>query len=162
MASTTRTMKLARTSEEEVNTLLSILNEVEQFADDLKTYNFEDICLGDYPTLKKFDADTPETFLEDLVRYISGIHFSRILWNTLTMLNNCADLSKNTLEFSPEITKALELVEFTAAKKKPFKSIAEILEKMEEEMPWQLPKNTIPYIKEAMQRYANQKLKTNN
>lgn len=101
-------MKLASTSEKEIMSLFHVLNEIES----VTKYNEDVLELDneDFPILSKFDNSNYEYFLNDLMSYLSGIHFQRILWNCITMLNNCTDLTKDTLEFHPDIEKGLELL----------------------------------------------------
>lgn len=112
MATKTVGMKLAITSEEEILSLLRILNELESlWKYDLQQSYLKDIDLSEYEILKGFDKSDPEEFLSDLLKYLYEIHHSRILWNCDTMLKNCADLELDHLDFNPDIKRGLELVE---------------------------------------------------
>jgi hypothetical protein len=106
-------LKLAKTSQAEIERLLDALNEVEWLAKELVRSHLSDIEFDgeDYPMLSKLDKNDPEIFLEQLARHLSGIHFQRILWNALTLLENCADPDLDTLDFSKDIKRGLELLE---------------------------------------------------
>lgn len=105
-------MKVAITTHEEISSLMKFLSELETlYKYELKHYHFEDIDLSDYEILQKFDNTNPEQFLSDVLEHLSEIHFQRILTNADTLLTNCADLEKDTLDFSPDIKKGLELLE---------------------------------------------------
>lgn len=106
-------LKLAKTSQAEIERLLDALNEVEWLAKELGRSHLSGIEFDgeDYPMLSKFDKNDPEMFLEQLARHLSGIHFQRILWNALTLLENCADPDLDTLDFNKDIKRGLELLE---------------------------------------------------
>lgn len=119
MATETKGMKLAITSSDEIYSLMKFLNELE----DLHKYELQhkylkNVDLSDFEILKNFDSTDPEQFLSDVLRHLSNIHFQRILWNADTMLKNCADLEKDTLDFHPDIKKGLELLEALEEKNK--------------------------------------------
>jgi hypothetical protein len=112
MPTETKGMKLAITSSEEILSLLKLLNELEGlYKYDLVNKYLSNCDLSEFEIIKDFNQDNPEEFLEEVLKAISNIHFQRILWNADTMLRNCADLEKYTLDFSPEIKRGLELVE---------------------------------------------------
>ena len=111
MATEHHKLKLAKTTEEEIHQLFTILNEVQQLRSDLSTTRFDNINWHEFEVLYEFNYEDPESFLEDLIEHISGIHFSRILMNCLTLLSNCADPDKDHVDFHPDIKKGLELLE---------------------------------------------------
>lgn len=106
-------LKLAKTSQAEIERLLDALNEVEWLAKELTRSHLSNIEFDGeyYPMLSKFDKNDSEMFLEQLARHLSGIHFKRILWNALTLLENCADPDLDTLDFNKDIKRGLELLE---------------------------------------------------
>ncbi|MGB8706238.1 MAG: hypothetical protein WCD31_14525 [Gillisia sp.] len=105
-------MKLARTNEKEINSLLRILTELEDlYKYDLKNMHFENVDFSEYEILKNLRRDNTEDFLDDLIQHLAGIHFQRILWNCDTMLRNCSDPDLSYLDFSPEIKKGLSVLE---------------------------------------------------
>lgn len=118
MPSTKKQMKLAITSSKEIMSLLTYLNELEGlYKYDFKNNHLINCDLSEFEILKKFEKNCPEEFLEDVLKYLSNIHFQRILWNANTLLINCADLSKDTLDFNSDITRGLELLELQKAGK---------------------------------------------
>lgn len=105
-------MKLAITSSEEISALNSLCAEIEDFSKELNRYNYEDIDLETeenkghytllYPLWKKAHGSI-EDFMASIFTQFDVIHFRRILWNCDVLLNNCADLTLDTLDFNPEI-----------------------------------------------------------
>lgn len=113
-------MKLAKTSPEEISSLNKVLNELEWLRDELSrgSGNIEDVDLEDYEVIgTHIRMDSFEHAFNDLVKYLAGIHFQRILTNCQTMLDHCADPDQDTLEFNPDITKGLELLQRWVDKK---------------------------------------------
>ena len=112
-------MKLAKTNNEEIMSLMNILNEIQSFNGELRTYNFEDIELEEEysPILHKIkkETDTIEEFMEGVFMHLSNIHHSRILWNCDVLIENCADPDLSYLDFKPDIKKGLELLETSEA-----------------------------------------------
>ena len=104
-------MKLAITNEKEIMSLFDILKEIESI--DKYNENALDLNTDEYPILSELDNTNEEYFLYELINRLSSIHFYRILWNLLVLLENCADLTKDTLDFNPDIKKGLELLEKT-------------------------------------------------
>jgi len=112
-------MKLAITNEAEIKDLMNICVELEEFSKELNHYNYEDIDLETeenkehykilYPIWKR--ADNMEEFMTECFKQFDIIHFRRILWNLSTMLVNCADLSKDDLDFNTEIKAGQEAIE---------------------------------------------------
>jgi len=114
MAETKPTMKLAITSSDEIMQLLQFLNDCECLREDLQNKEPKDIDFSEYKILGKgffFSKDDYEDLLSSVLHYVDNIHFHRILWNADVLLKNCADLSIDTLDFSPDIKRGLELVE---------------------------------------------------
>lgn len=119
MPTVTHQLKLAKTSEKEINSLFDILNEIEGIHKyQLNSFEFEDIDFEEYEIMKTFDSTTAEAFLLDLFRYLSSIHFQRILFNCQTLLENCADPNESTLEFNSDIKEGLKLLEEKREKEK--------------------------------------------
>ncbi len=111
MATARKRIKLVKTNKVEIENLLQVLNEIEAIYNELNYYSFENLDLSDYEILNTFRKESLEDFIEDLFHHISNIHFQRILWNSLTMLENCTDPDQDTLEFHPDIKQGLELLE---------------------------------------------------
>lgn len=104
-------LKVAKTNDEEISRLHSLLNEIEWLSKEFRSGNdFSDIDWGDYEQLSKLPNDIEE-FLKVLCHTIAGNHFQRILFNCSTLLDNCADTNLDYLEFNPDIKAGLELLE---------------------------------------------------
>lgn len=114
MGTTKVGMKLAITSPEEILKLIQFLNDLAQLKEDLSNNEPSEIDFSDYDVLGRsffFSKEDHEDLLSSVLSTLDNIHYQRILWNADTMLRNCADLSKDTLEFNPDITRGLELLE---------------------------------------------------
>lgn len=104
-------MKLAKTNQAEMESLLNLLNEVEWLHKELTLADFDQIDFSEHEILKKFDNSNAEAFLNDLVRNIASIYFQRIIWNAMTLIDNCTDPDLSHLDFNKEIKAGLELLE---------------------------------------------------
>lgn len=104
-------MKLAKASYEEIDSLLAVLSDIERLSKELEYQYLNSIDFSDYQVIGKFDKGDTEQFLHDILKHIANIHFQRILFNLTTLLENCADPDSKTLEFSPKIKAAFELLE---------------------------------------------------
>ena len=114
MSTKTHGMKLAITSSEEILSLMQFLNDLINLKEDLQSKEPSDIDFSEYQVLGKsffFSKENHEDLLDSILSSLDNIHFQRILWNADTMLLNCADLSQDTLDFSPDIKRGLELLE---------------------------------------------------
>jgi hypothetical protein len=103
-------MRLSKTTEKEIDSLMDLLIEVERFHDNDRFNNLSNIDWSEYEILSKFDHENYETMFDDLIKHISNIHFKRILSNCTTLLENCADPNLDYLEFNPDIKMGLELL----------------------------------------------------
>ncbi|MEH0154007.1 hypothetical protein V6R21_07645 [Limibacter armeniacum] len=107
-------MKIAITSEKEIFTLNDFLTELENLKDELYYHDFDRLELDEsFKVLSKIKASSEdaEEFLKKICDKIDEIPFTKILFNCVTMLQNCADLTQTTLDFHPNIKKGLELLE---------------------------------------------------
>lgn len=105
-------MKLAITSEKEILDLNRLLTEIEElYKYELRHKNFDKINFDQFEILKNLSVDDPVNFLDDICKLIHEHHFQRVLWNCDVMLKNCADLSLDHLDYSPEIKRGFEAVE---------------------------------------------------
>jgi hypothetical protein len=105
-------MKVAKTNDEEISKLTTLLNEVEWMSKEfLRGSDLSDIDWEDYELLWKLPKDNAEEFLKALCHTIAGNHFQRILLNCSTLLDNCADPNVEYLDFNPDIKAGLELLE---------------------------------------------------
>lgn len=116
MTKITKNMKLAKTSQEEISSLMEILNEVDQLKKDFQSRRFEDIDWDDYEIMKTFPRDDAEDFLEALANHISGTRFHCVLWNCSVLLDNCADPNQDVLDFNEDIKEGLLLLEMAKEK----------------------------------------------
>ncbi len=113
MAEVTHGMKLAITSEAEIMSLMHFLNDCISLKEDLGDKQPSEIDFKEYKILGRgffFSKDDHEDLLCSVFVALDNIHFQRILWNCSVMLENCADLAQDTLDFSPDIKRGLELV----------------------------------------------------
>jgi hypothetical protein len=105
-------MKVAKTNEEEITRLKTLLNEIEWLSKDFRSgYDFSDINWEDYERLYNLPKDDAEEFLKVLCHKIAGNHFGRILMNCITLVDNCADKNLDYLDFNPRIKAAFEAFE---------------------------------------------------
>lgn len=104
-------LKLAKTSQAEIDSLFAILNEAEWLKKELQNNFLEDIDFSEFEIMQSFDRENTEQFLTDFVSHLSSIHFQRILFNCQTLLDNCADPDLDTLDFNKDIKRGLELLE---------------------------------------------------
>ena len=105
-------MKVAKTNDEEITRLNTLLNEIEWLSKEFRSgSDFSDIDWDDYEQLSKLPKDDVEEFLKVLCHTIAGNHFQRILFNCSTLLENCADPNLDYLDFNPDIKAGLELLE---------------------------------------------------
>lgn len=114
MAAKTNGMRLAITNPEEIFNLIQFLNDLVSLKDDPNFDTPSEIDFSEYQVLGRsffFSRDDHEELLRSIIYYADNIHYHRILWNADTMLRNCADLTKDTLDFSPDIKRGLELLE---------------------------------------------------
>jgi hypothetical protein len=105
-------MKVAKTNQEEISRLNSLLNEIEWLSKDFRSGNdFSDLDWEVYERLEELPKDDAEEFLKVLCHKIAGNHFQRILFNCSTLLDNCADENQDTLDFNPTIKAGFEAIE---------------------------------------------------
>jgi hypothetical protein len=105
-------MKVAKTNQEEISRLNSLLNEIEWMSKDFRSGNdFSDLDWEGYERLKELPKDDAEEFLKVLCHKIAGNHFQRILFNCSTLLDNCADENQATLDFNPKIKAGFEAID---------------------------------------------------
>lgn len=113
-------MKLAKTNEKEIDSLMDVLNEIEQINKHME-YDGEyweefknelDSEKESFPICCELASccKSKDQFYRLVFNHLSGIHFQRILWNCSTMLENCADPNSDHLDFKPEIKAGLELL----------------------------------------------------
>lgn len=110
----THGMKLAITSPEEILNLIQFLNDLVALKDDKNFDSPKDIDFAEYEVIGKsffFGKEDHEDLLRGIIYEADRIHYHRILWNADILLRSCADFSQDTLDYSHEIKRGLELVE---------------------------------------------------
>jgi hypothetical protein len=116
-------MRVAKTSDEEITRLNTLLQEIEWLSKDFRSGNdFAYINWDDYENLKDLPKEEAEDFLKVLCHKIAGNHFGRIFMNCITLLENCADKNLDYLDFNPQIKagfEAFELLEELAKRTAP-------------------------------------------
>ncbi len=106
-------LRVARVTNEEIQTLRNLLNELDSYG---RYYQFQDLKdvikdkSDDFPVLKDISLMSDD-LAEGIATYVSRIRWEMVLFNLDVLLDNCADLEKDTLEFSPRLSRALELLE---------------------------------------------------
>lgn len=104
-------MRLSKTNEAEIMEFLELLIDLDNFKKEWNRNDFSAIEWDEFKIIKKFNRDTWQGFLNDLLRAIEQSGYIRILYNCDTLLKNCADASLGYLDFKPEIKAGLELLE---------------------------------------------------
>jgi hypothetical protein len=103
-------MRLARAKEEEIFQLRDFLSEIEEFGNNESYGDFYEVDWENYEVLSKINHKSPEDFIIGISDYLSKIHYRKILFNCSTLLENCADLELDYLDFNKDIKKGLELL----------------------------------------------------
>jgi len=114
MPTTKHTLKVARATKEEIDKVRDILNEIASL-DNYFSHEYYDEAIkdnkDDFPFLSKILTDDRDDFITSLVRLINNISHEKVIFNLDVLMDNCADLSADTLEFNKHITKGLELLD---------------------------------------------------
>jgi len=108
-------MKLAKIKKSEIDKLLTILSEMQAFHKHDSHYEIEDVEWSEYNLLSNMNKANYEELFKDVCAYVSGLRFEQAVFNLLTLLDNCADPDSDTLDFHPDIKKALEMFKEAAA-----------------------------------------------
>ncbi len=114
MATETVHMKVARATEKEIDNVRDLLNEIASLDQDFQhQYYFDAINENkeDFPLLSKIVTDDRDDFIDNLARLVNNTFYDKVLFNLNTLMENCADMNADTLEFNERITKGLELLE---------------------------------------------------
>lgn len=103
-------MRLAKTNEAEIKTLIDFLKELEWLREELNNNDFEDARIDkeDFPLLSTFDKQSIQNFLFDICNHAKSLFWERILWNCQTLLDSCADPNLTYIDFKPEMKKLFE------------------------------------------------------
>lgn len=106
-------MRVAKTNQEEISRLNSLLCEIEWLSKDFRSgHDYESIDWSEYEILSTMVTDYGvEAFLETLCHKIAGNHFGRIFMNLSTLLDNCAHPGLTHLDFNPQIKAGFEALE---------------------------------------------------
>jgi hypothetical protein len=105
-------MRVAKTNEEEITRLNTLLQEIEWLSKDFRSGNdFAYINWDDFENLQDLPRGDVEDFLKVLCHKIAGNHFGRILMNCITLLENCADKNLDYLDYNPQIKAGFEAFE---------------------------------------------------
>lgn len=105
-------MKITRVTEEEISEFNTLLSDIEWLSKEFSSgKDLSEIDLDDYEVLSNLSKDDAELFLKSVCEKIACSPFKRILFNCMTLLDNCADPSSDTLEFNPDIKAGLELLD---------------------------------------------------
>lgn len=111
-------MRVSKTNENEITEFLQLLNEINELSkdfssgDDLSRINWQGYeRLGELTKLSSDDSEIDVSkFLELLCDKISKQNYTRILFNTITLLENCANPDLDYLDYHPDIKAGLELL----------------------------------------------------
>ena len=114
MATETHTIKIGKSTKNEIKQISSLLQECTWLSKEMKFKNLENIDFEGFEILNHFDKNNAEDFLESLVKAISNLFYEKAIMNLYTLLDNCADKDLDYLDFNPEIKKGLELLEQSA------------------------------------------------
>jgi len=102
-------MKLAKSKENEIDDINLFFRELSWLADALNLSDFSNTDLDeDFELLSKFDKD-PEIFIEDVAKHAKSLFWEKLIMNTQTLLENCADPKVDTVEFNENIQKGFAL-----------------------------------------------------
>ncbi|SED11920.1 hypothetical protein SAMN04489761_4331 [Tenacibaculum sp. MAR_2009_124] len=114
MPTETKGMTIARAENKEIKQVNDLLNELESIGRYNRGEEVIDVIKEDnefFKVLSSLDHSDPETLLRDICNYVDGIRHQCVMFNLTTLMDNCADLNKDTLDFNPELKRGLELVE---------------------------------------------------
>ncbi len=117
MAKVTRSLRIARVTETEISNLRNLLNDLQNLFGELNMLNLNEIVIDKYETLKYLDENDSESFLRGVCFAISNSNFEKTLFNLVILLDNCADLNLEYLDFNKDIKRGLELLELEKEEK---------------------------------------------
>jgi len=112
---------VGRSTEEEYWGLNRYLQMLEHVSENMYDYDepsemveniLEEFCESDEMERLRIDRlDTTDwhSFFSDLLALAGATHYPRVIFNLDTLMNNCADLNDDTLNFNTDIQEALEL-----------------------------------------------------
>lgn len=106
-------LKTATATEKEIDALDNLLDELSAlnnyFANE---YAYDAIVENedDFPILYKLKDKDYEQFFDNITKALNNMRWKVVIFNLRVLRDNCIDKSKDTLEFSPEIRKGLEML----------------------------------------------------
>lgn len=104
-------LKVTRATDEEIDRLNDLLNDLEahhRYSHCLEIKDSIEESPEDYPIISQFNREDPTEFINDLCQFLYQNRWEVVIFNLRVLLDNCADLTAETLEFKPEIARALE------------------------------------------------------
>lgn len=104
-------MKVCRASSEEIKRLNDFLNELEHHGRYSHFYEIKDTIEEspeDFPIISRFSREDPNEFINDVCNFLARNRWEVVIFNLQVLLDNCADLNVENLEFKPEIARALD------------------------------------------------------
>ena len=111
-------MKLALATEKEYDKLWAYMRELkdltEQIHNQLHHWDNLDVLKldeGDFPVLSKFSTNNTLQFICNLCDEFEALNFAKVMFNAVTIFQNCADENQDVLDFKPNIKNGLELLE---------------------------------------------------
>lgn len=107
-------MTVARATDKEIKQVNDFLNELENIGRYNRGEEVIDVIKEDtkyFKVLSALDCSDAESLLRDICNYVDGIRHSCVMFNLFTLMDNCADLESDTLDFNPTLKRGLELVE---------------------------------------------------
>lgn len=111
-------MTLAKSKENEIDDINLFFRELSWLADALNMSDFTDADLDeDFELLSKFGKD-PEFFIEEIAKHAKSLFWEKLIMNTETLLENCADPKSDTVEFNEKIQEGFSLLEIKSKVKK--------------------------------------------
>lgn len=114
MGTQTKGMTVARATDQEIKEVNNLLNELESIG---RYYTGQEVIdvvkenKREFKVLSGFDREDSESFLRSLCDYVNNTRHNCVMFNLFTLMDNCADLESDTLDFNPTLKRGLELVE---------------------------------------------------
>ncbi|WP_313265118.1 hypothetical protein [Sphingobacterium sp.] len=104
---------VGRATHDEIKELGQLLQEISWLPEAFENGKIIDSFEEDFPIISRGinPQSTPQELLIYVCRKIASMPTEKLLINLATLLDNCADLSSETLEFAAEIKAGLELLE---------------------------------------------------
>lgn len=94
-------MKIARVKKETIENIFDLLNDVKHLSNELQSTSLEHVSSGDFDVIPIMQDES--ILLKELCKKIANSNYEIALSNLMTLLENCADMDADTLEFNKEI-----------------------------------------------------------